>query len=123
VVQSAVPLRADRLRHLVIAASCPAVVVGAILVANLPALVGLVDPNPLGPDGGLAIHEVGRLIPGNWYVDPDVGWTAQALGHRAALDWLHGQVPWWRRSMGSDGSGDRHDLPEDGSDQLPMPTD
>jgi hypothetical protein len=23
------------------------------------------------------------------------GWTSQALGHLAALDWLHGTVPWW----------------------------
>ncbi|MDE8347618.1 MAG: hypothetical protein POH28_15810, partial [Acidocella sp.] len=35
-------------------------------------------------------------IPGfpNW-LDPNIGYTTQALGYRAAQDWLRGVVPWW----------------------------
>lgn len=70
-------------------------VVGAVIVANLPALTGLVDVNPLGPLGHTASHLGPRLLPGTFYLDPEIGWTSQALGHLAATDWLHGSVPWW----------------------------
>jgi hypothetical protein len=28
-------------------------------------------------------------------VDPNVGFITQPLGHLAAMDWLHGHLPWW----------------------------
>jgi len=28
-------------------------------------------------------------------VDPNVGFITQPLGHLAAMDWLHGHIPWW----------------------------
>ncbi|MGH7643886.1 MAG: hypothetical protein ACRENX_12910 [Candidatus Dormibacteria bacterium] len=34
-------------------------------------------------------------MPGFPTIDPNNGFTTQALGHLAAMDWLHGQVPWW----------------------------
>jgi hypothetical protein len=72
-----------------------AIVIGAVLVANAPALLGFVHPNPLNLDSGLGVITRGGLIPGRPTLDPNDGWTAQALGHLAALDWLHGHVPWW----------------------------
>ena len=71
-----------------------AMVVGILLV-NLPALVHLVDVNPVGQAGRAVSHVTPGLIPAALSTDGDTGYTAQSLGHRAALDWLHGQVPWW----------------------------
>jgi hypothetical protein len=71
-----------------------AVVVGILLV-NLPALVHLVDVNPVGQAGRAVSRVTPGLIPAALSTDANTGYTAQSLGHRAALDWLHGQVPWW----------------------------
>lgn len=72
-----------------------ALVVVAVLVANGIYLVGLANPNPLNLDSGLGVVTRGGWISGVPYLDPNSGVTAQALGHLAALDWLHGHVPWW----------------------------
>ena len=66
-----------------------------MLLANAPYLLHVVDPNPINQYSGLGTVSETALLPGYNYVDPNVGFTAQALGHRAAVDWLHGQVPWW----------------------------
>ena len=66
----------------------------AVLVANSPALLHLVTTNPLVTTAGLGPAS-GRVLPGGNVADPNVGYTLQALGHRAALDWFHGHVPWW----------------------------
>jgi hypothetical protein len=76
-------------------ATWPLVVVATVVLVNLPALVGLVDVSPLGPVGVTASHVGAGVLPGQWTIDPNIGYTAQALGHLAALDWLHGTVPWW----------------------------
>lgn len=73
----------------------PLVVVAvAVLAANLPALIHIVTDNPLVLDAGLTFPTHGWL-PGVPYIDPNAGFTAQALGHLAVFDWLHGHVPWW----------------------------
>jgi hypothetical protein len=79
-------LRPHRLPTLVIAV--------AVLVANAPVLLHLVTANPLNIDAYLGPAGVGRL-PGSPYIDPNAGYTTQAFGHLAALDWLHGRIPWW----------------------------
>ena len=35
------------------------------------------------------------IFPGMPNIDPNTGFATQALGVRAALDWLQGAVPWW----------------------------
>jgi hypothetical protein len=71
------------------------VVAGAVLVANLLYLLGVFDPNPLGTSSALASGITPGLLPGTHVLDPNIGFTSQALGHRAAVDWLHLQLPWW----------------------------
>jgi hypothetical protein len=66
----------------------------AVLVANLPTVLHLVTTNPLVINADLASPGNGWL-PGLPYIDPNAGLTTQALGHLAALDWLHGHIPWW----------------------------
>ena len=85
-----------------------------VLLANLPSLSGLFDPNPLGRLSGLGIYSslfdpnsiaTGTATPGILgglpALDPSVGPVSQALGHRAALDWIHLQVPWWNPYEGT----------------------
>jgi hypothetical protein len=66
-----------------------------VLLANLPYLVGAFDPNPLGPRSGLASSVVPGLINGKPTIDPNIGYSSQAIGHLAALDLLHLHLPWW----------------------------
>lgn len=76
-------------------AAGPVSVVVAVLAANFPGLSGLVDVNPLGSMGRTGTGTHFHLLPGIWFTDPNIAWTSQPLGHLAALDWLHGIVPWW----------------------------
>ncbi|MBV8096732.1 MAG: hypothetical protein JO110_26510 [Acetobacteraceae bacterium] len=68
------------------------------LIIKLPFIIGWLDINPLLIHSGLnrfvAPGLLSRYTP---YpsIDPNVGFTSQALGRRAALDVLAGQVPWW----------------------------
>jgi hypothetical protein len=39
-------------------------------------------------------------VPGSPFVDPNAGFTSQALGHLAAWDWVHGVIPWWNPYTG-----------------------
>ena len=70
-------------------------VVAAVLLANLPALLGLIDVNPLGVDSGLARSVTPGLLAGHATLDPNIGYSSQAIGHLAALDLLHLRLPWW----------------------------
>lgn len=71
------------------------VVLVAVVVANLPYLLGVVDPNPMLTTANLPLAKGERLLPGRNYIDPNIGVTAQAFGHLAAEDWLHLHIPWW----------------------------
>lgn len=79
-----------------------ACIAAAVVVANLPGLLHLVTTNPLVIDGYLVPSPTGWL-PGLPFIDPNAGYTTQALGHLAALDWLHGHVPWWNPFEGVGG--------------------
>jgi hypothetical protein len=40
-------------------------------------------------------------LPLRWpFLDPNVGFTSEALGRLGAWDWLHGVVPWWNSYTG-----------------------
>lgn len=75
------------------------VVAAAVALANLPYLVGFTHPDPLITRSGLGSW--GTILPGTTTLDPNDGFTAQALTHRAMLDWLHLQVPWWNPYEGT----------------------
>jgi hypothetical protein len=71
-----------------------ACIAGAVIIANFPALVHVVTSNPLFINAYMVRLHYGWL-PGVPYIDPNAGYTTQALGHLAAVDWLHGHIPWW----------------------------
>lgn len=89
------PAVPDRARLQLGRALGPAAICALVLIVNIPALAHLVDVNPLDKLAQLTTARSNGFLPGLDTLDPDIGWTAQALGHRAALDWLHGQIPWW----------------------------
>ena len=72
-----------------------AVIIVAVLLANGPFLLGLFDPNPVNRFSGLGSIVHKGILPGTYSIDPNIGQTSQSLGHLAALDILHGHLPWW----------------------------
>jgi hypothetical protein len=76
------------------------VVLGVVVTGNLLYLSHFSDPNPLNLYSGLAAITHPGVIPGLPSADPNSGITAQALGHLAMSDWLHGHVPWWNQFEG-----------------------
>ncbi len=78
-----------------------AAIVLAVIVANLAYLLDFSDPNPLGPRSGLATNVILGPAGGANTLDPNNAFTSQALGHRAMLDWLHLQIPWWNPFEGT----------------------
>jgi hypothetical protein len=71
-----------------------ACIAAAVLVANAPGLLHLVDTNPMNIDAFL-VSTVPRWLPGSPTADPNVGFLMQALGHLVATDWFSGHLPWW----------------------------
>lgn len=88
-------LRLSTARRPVDAWRWPLLVALVVLLANLPSLLGWVATNPFELVGGLAQGRHAPVLTGLSSIDPNNGFTVQALGTRAALDWLHGHVPWW----------------------------
>jgi hypothetical protein len=68
------------------------------IVIQLPALLGTYNPDPALFVGG--IGETAKLWGGAPWIDPNVGFQAQALGKLSADQWLHGQIPWWNAYNG-----------------------
>ncbi len=71
----------------------------APLLASWPALVGF-SADPIFLNSGLLIAGRPGLLSGMPNLDLNVGVTTEALGHLAAQQWLHGQVPWWNAFSG-----------------------
>lgn len=65
------------------------------VIVHILGLTGLVKSDPISIYSGLATSIDPSILPGTSYIDPNVGFTSEALGHRAALDWLNGIIPWW----------------------------
>ncbi len=69
-------------------------IAATVLLVHLGELLGLLIVNPIGDLSGVG-HASGALLRGGVGIDPNIGYTSQALGHRAALDLLGLHVPWW----------------------------
>ncbi|WP_454874850.1 hypothetical protein [Paraburkholderia xenovorans] len=70
----------------------------APLIVKAPLLLGLLNSDPTllyaGLQQGLQSGPFGGYPPYPT-IDPNIAFTSHALGHRAILDILHGQWPWW----------------------------
>ena len=69
-------------------------------LVELPLLIFGLSTNPIWFDSGITLGTHSGLLPGLPFIDPNVGFTTQALGHLAAEDWLHGVIPWWNPYSG-----------------------
>lgn len=69
------------------------------LVLAIPQVAGWIASDPLLYTAQTS-QVVERLLPGTPAIDPNNGFTTQALGRRAALEWLSGNVPWWNYFTG-----------------------
>jgi hypothetical protein len=67
----------------------PLAVLAAVVLANVLPLLGIVNVDPLVPVGRTGLVGKGGFLPGQPFTDNYAGWTSQALGHLAAVDWLH----------------------------------
>ena len=70
------------------------------LLAYLPAWLLSLSSNPMLFMVNLAVGSQGQFMPGGASVDPNSGFTTQALGMLSARDWLHGILPWWNPLSG-----------------------
>lgn len=73
-------------------------VVAVIVLAYVPYLSGKVVPGVFGFNSGLATVPIGGFLGhsvGLPWIDPNVGFVSQALGHLSATTLLHGHLPWW----------------------------
>jgi hypothetical protein len=75
-------------------------IVLATLVVAAPQLLDWVKADPMLYVGMMATGVTDGWFPGRPSIDPNNGFGTQALGYRAALDWLGGQVPWWNPYSG-----------------------
>lgn len=66
-----------------------------------PDLTGLLKSNPMLTYGYMGIGVTPGILPGTPYLDPNVGYTIQALGKLADQLWLKGSVPWWNHYSGA----------------------
>jgi hypothetical protein len=75
-------------------------VLAAPVIANFVAIFGFVNFQPQIKSSGLATILRAGVVPGQAYIDPNVGYNSYAVGHVAAMSWLHGAVPWWNFNEG-----------------------
>jgi hypothetical protein len=78
-----------------------AVVAAAVILANLPALLGLVHVDPLAYRAELTRTFTPGLLGGRPTIDPSNGFNSQAIGHLAVFDLLHLHLPWWNPYEGT----------------------
>ncbi len=70
------------------------------VLSRFPQLLGIVSASSFANYSALAKVVRGALVPGYPSTDPCLLYINLALGHRAALDWLSGTVPWWNQFQG-----------------------
>ncbi len=60
---------------------------------------GLANGDPISWTAGIS-HHLCRITCGRPAIDPNLGFITQTLGHQAAMDILHGHIPWWNYYQG-----------------------
>ncbi len=71
-----------------------ALIVLVVLAGNAMYVLRLANNDPISWTAGIS-HQLCRVTCGREAIDPNVGFITQSLGHLAALDLLHGHLPWW----------------------------
>ena len=66
----------------------------SVLLGNVMFVTGLTNPNPISWTSHITFAFC-RTYCERSMIDPNVGYLTQPLGHLAAMDLLHGHMPWW----------------------------
>lgn len=92
----------NRLKKLVLAQNFRAFVIifTVLLVIYAVPFAAHRNQNPILQRSGLARGVEPGIISGQSTIDPNDGFTSQALGHAAAESWLHGHIPYWNHNEG-----------------------
>ncbi len=69
-------------------------------VAHSPQWILGLSTDPIWFFSGIGQGLKGGILTGVPFLDPNAGFTTEALGHLAAWDWWHGAVPWWNSYTG-----------------------
>lgn len=69
-------------------------IIAVVLVGNGMFILRLANDDPISWTAGIS-HQLCRITCGRPMIDPNVGFVTVAEGHLAALDLLHGHLPWW----------------------------
>ena len=71
-------------------------------IIHIPEIIGILKSNPVYWLSGIQYYIIhgGYAINGAPKYDPSIGFITQALGHRAAADWLNFKIPWWNSYEG-----------------------
>ena len=79
---------------------CIGLITFVIVLANILPLVNIFPTNPINHRTGLALERQYSKIPGEHTIDPNDGFTSQALGNRAADEIIDGDMPLWNEYEG-----------------------
>lgn len=79
----------------------PALICLLVLLANVPYLFGGFKAAPVYQQSGLQIVEQAGRLKGGSTIDPNVGFTTEALGKAAQMQIVDGSVPWWNHYEGA----------------------
>jgi len=75
-------------------------IVIVIFAANMLMVTGLLNSNPVNYRSGLALNRTNSVLGGEHTIDPNDGFTKQALGRAAANKVLNGNMPLWNENEG-----------------------
>lgn len=76
------------------------VVIACVTLANSVYLLGFARLEPVITRAGLASSVRPGPLAGQYTIDPNDGFTAQALGRAALTSLAHGHLPWWNHFEG-----------------------
>lgn len=79
---------------------CIGLITFVIVFANTLPLINIFPTNPINHRTGLALERQYSKIAGEHTIDPNDGFTSQALGNRAADEIIDGDMPLWNEYEG-----------------------
>jgi hypothetical protein len=91
--------RASRWRQQLLPAVPVLLLILLPVLVKLPLILGIMHANPMflfsGLQHGMGSSLLATSFPPLPVIDPNIAFTSDALGHRAALDVVAGHMPWW----------------------------
>ena len=76
------------------------IIVIVVAAINLWKLGAGLDADPVLHRAGLSVAQDAGILPGEHTIDPNDGYTLQALARASAEQWLDGDAPYWNRFEG-----------------------